>query len=353
MVNNRYARQIAYPQIGKSGQEKLAAARVAVIGAGALGSVIAEELCRAGVGYMLIADRDYVDVSNLHRQFLYDEADARAQRPKAQAAAERLKQINSEVTAEPYVADVDASNIESIVKGVDLLLDGTDNFETRALINEACHKHKKPWIYGAALGAHGATMNIFPDGATGPGGGLLPQGGPCFRCIVRDLPEPGSYPTCSSAGVVSMVTVVVASIECAEAVKIITGSEDVGTRYLDLDLWTNTFDDVEIGRDETCPVCGDPAHPRYEMLGRVSGAYTSAVCGQDAYQIVPGQKTSIDFEELSAQLGSAGTVRVEKYSLHFEGSGVSFVLFKDGRAIIRGAKDENAAKSIYSEYIGL
>jgi adenylyltransferase/sulfurtransferase len=342
-----------FPGVGRDGQQKLAEARVAVIGAGALGSVICEELCRAGVGYILLADRDYVDITNLHRQFLYDEEDVRQEKPKAQAAADHLKKINSEVTVEPYVADVDSSNIEELVKGVDLLVDGTDNFEVRALINEACHKHKKPWIYGAGLGAHGATMNIFPDGATRPDGRPLPQGGPCLRCIIRDIPAPGSYPTCSTAGVISMVTATIASIECAEAVKIITGSEDVSTRYLDIDLWANAFESVEILRDEECPVCGAPGMPRYELLGKASGAYTNAVCGQDAYQIVPAEKGEIDFEDMAAKLSKAGKVRAERFSLHFENESVSFVLFRDGRAIIKGAKDERAAKSVYSEYIGL
>jgi adenylyltransferase/sulfurtransferase len=355
MDNNRYSRQITFPGIGKEGQEKLAAARVAVIGAGALGSVIAEELCRAGLGYILLADRDYVDITNLHRQFLYDEEDVRLEKPKAEAASDHLRQINSEVTIEPYIADVDSSNIEELVKGVDLIIDGTDNFEVRALINEACHKHKKPWIYGAGLGAHGATMNIFPDGATRPDGSPLPQGGPCLRCFIRDIPAPGSYPTCSTAGVISMTTATVASIECAEAIKIITGSKDVSARYLDIDLWANAFEYVSILRDEECPVCGsnNSENPQYEMLGRVSGAYTNAVCGQDAYQVVPAGKAVIDFDDMAAKLRKAGAVRTERFSLHFEGDGVSFVLFKDGRAIIRGAKDEHAAKSIYSEYIGL
>ncbi|MDR0817034.1 MAG: ThiF family adenylyltransferase [Clostridiales Family XIII bacterium] len=353
MDNNRYSRQIIFPGIGRDGQEKLAKARVAVIGAGALGSVIAEELCRAGVGYILLADRDYVDITNLHRQFLYDEEDVKQEKPKAEAAADHLKKINSQVTVEPYVADIDSSNIEELVKGVDLLLDATDNFEVRALINEACHKHKKPWVYGAGLGAHGATMDIFPDGAVRPDGSPLPQGGPCLRCIIRDIPAPGSYPTCSTAGVIPMVTAIIASIECAEAVKIITGSEDLNTRYLDTDIWANTFDYVNILRDEECQVCGTHRQPHYEFLGKASGAYTNAVCGQDAYQVVPAEKGTIDFEDMAAKLSRAGAVRTERFSLHFEGEGISFVLFKDGRAIIKGAKDEPSAKQIYSEYIGL
>ncbi|MDR2487770.1 MAG: ThiF family adenylyltransferase [Clostridiales Family XIII bacterium] len=349
-MGNRYSRQTIFPGIGQAGQERLLSSRVAVIGAGALGSVVAEELCRAGVGHLLLADRDYVDITNLHRQFLYDEEDARLERPKAAAAAAHLARINSDVTVEPFVADVNASNIEDIVRDVHLVVDGTDNFEIRALMNEACHKHRKPWIYGAALGAQGAVMNIFPDGAALPDGTLLPQGGPCIRCLIQDIPAPGSYPTCSTAGVVPMATAAVASIECAEAVKILTNSPDISLRYLDIDLWANAFEHVEILRDEDCPLCG---RGTYELLGRPSGAYSAAVCGQDAFQVMPGQAARIDFDAIALRLSGTGTVRREKFSLHFDGDRISFVLFPDGRAIIKGAKDEAAAKSVYSEHIGL
>jgi len=244
----RYARQIIFPGIGEAGQEKLAASAAAVIGVGALGTVIAEELVRAGVGRVIIADRDYVNVSNLHRQFLFDERDAADEKPKAVAAAEHLAAINSQVKIDPLVCDIDASNIEQLVQDVDIILDGADNFEVRMLMNEAAHKYKKPYVYGGALGAQGAMMNILPD-SWAPGGNEIfdsapdvgtsqedAASGPCFRCLIRDVPEAGTYPTCSTAGVIAPITAVVASMQVTEALKILTGSPAVNHNYCDIDL---------------------------------------------------------------------------------------------------------------------
>ncbi|MDR3225488.1 MAG: ThiF family adenylyltransferase [Clostridiales Family XIII bacterium] len=375
----RYARQIIFPGIGEAGQRKLSASAAAVIGIGALGTVIAEELVRAGVGRVVIADRDYVNAGNLHRQFLFDEQDAAEEKPKAAAAAEHLAAINSQVKIEPIVCDIDASNIEQLVRDVDIILDGADNFEVRMLMNESAHKYKKPYVYGAALGAQGATMNILPEGwapatdnappaAQGATMNILPEDrapatdnapsaapGPCLRCLIREVPGAGTYPTCSTAGVIAPITAVVASMQVAEAIKILIGSPDVRRSYRDIDLWAGSVDDITIERDSGCPVCGVDGG-RYEYLGRVRGAHSAAVCGRDEYQITPGVQTPLDlaeFDDKLRRIDGAVSVKSTRFSLSFEGAGASFVLFPDGRAIIRNVKDEAQAKSVYAEYIGL
>ena len=252
----RYTRQISFYGIGAEGQKKISASRVAIIGAGGLGSVISEQLCRAGVGFIRIADRDCVELVNLHRQILYDEDDVRLKKMKASTAAEKLSRMNSDVTIEPFDGSVDSSCIEDLIEDVHLVLDATDNFETRVLIGEACHKYKKPWVYGAVLGASGAVMNIFPDGSAGPDGSPLPEGGPCFRCLMNEIPAPGEYPTCATEGIVPMDVAVVGSIEAAEALKILTGSSSISRKYLSIDIWENSFEYVEIPRREDCPLCG-------------------------------------------------------------------------------------------------
>jgi adenylyltransferase/sulfurtransferase len=333
----RYVRQTAYRGIRREGQEKLLASRVAVIGMGALGTVIAGNLCRSGVGFLRLIDRDIVEISNLQRQTLYTEKDARESLPKALAAAERLKEINSEITLEPRVADVNSSNIEGFIEDVDLVLDGCDNFELRFLINEACHKHKIPWIYGGALGAAGGMFVIVP-------------GGPCFRCFCPAPPPPGSYPTCSTEGVLSMTTGIVACFQSLEALKILTGAPGFSRKYLLLDLWGGAVDYVTIEKDPRCPVCGKGV---YELLERPSGAYAVSLCGQNSVQVVPDRKGDIDFEFFAQKLREIGRVDYTAFRLSFEDNKTSFHLLKDGRAIIRNVSDPGAAKSLYAEYIGL
>jgi len=261
---SRYIRQMTFSGLGVKGQEILRDSNVAIMGAGGLGSVISEHLCRAGIGKITLADCDVADITNLHRQFLYTEEDVRLKRPKASASAAHLAEINSDVVITPVVTVIDASNIEELIKDAHVVIDATDNFDTRALIGEACQKHKKPWIYGAALASSGAVMNIFPNGSSSPNGSLLPQGGPCFRCLIHDIPERGTYPTCKDEGVISMLTVTVASLQTAEAMKILIGSPDVSRKYLDIDVWMNNFEYVEISPDPNCRLC---VREEYEFLG--------------------------------------------------------------------------------------
>lgn len=332
----RYARQMVFAPIGKEGQEKLLRSKVAVIGMGALGTVAANHLCRAGVGHIRVVDRDYVEITNLQRQILYDEQDAGQSLPKAIAATNHLCRVNSEITLEPIIADVNPSNIEALVKDTDLVLDATDNFEIRFLMNEACHRHKIPWIYCGALGSAGMTMNILPDG-------------PCFACFMGDS-ESEPCETCGTAGVLNMVTAAMASIQAAEAVKILLGSGDVRRTLLSVDLWGTSFDAMEIEKDGCCPVC---ALGQYKRLGKPAGSYTASLCGADSVQVVPPKPVQVDFGELAARLEKIGEVRLSPYALRFSDARYEIMLFQDGRAIIKNAIDGNSAKSVYAEYIGL
>jgi adenylyltransferase/sulfurtransferase len=278
-----------------------------------------------------------VELSNLQRQALFDEEDVLRQTPKAVAACEHLKKINSEITMEPVVADVNSSNIEQFCSGVDIVLDGSDNMELRYLINEQCIKSGVPWIYGGALMADGASMNILPGKS------------PCFRCIFPNIPPPGSYPTCSTAGVLNMITAMVASVESVEAIKILLDSPDIRKTLLIVDLWQNVTDYLEVESDPLCPVCSEH---RYELLGKLPRAFTTSLCGRDAVQVVPGSTVPMDFNGLAAKLQKIGTVKQNSFSLSFDDGHISFQVFPDGRAIIQNVQDENTAKTIYSEYIG-
>jgi len=337
-TQKRYSRQTVFEKIGIPGQERLLAARVVVLGIGALGTVIANNLCRAGLGHLRLVDRDYVELSNLQRQVLFDEGDAAAQLPKAQAACKHLARINSQISLEPVVAHVDSSNIEELVKDADVVLDGSDNMELRFLVNEVCHKLKIPWVYGGVLGATGNCMTIVPGG------------GACFRCLVPKIPPAGSYPTCATTGVLNMASGIIASLESAEAVKIITGSTEVNRGIFVLDLWNNSAEYLNLVANPDCPVCG---RGEYEMLGRRAETLVASLCGRDEYQIIPREKARIDLAELGKRLSVSGKVDCGQFMLSFSAGEIGFSLFSDGRAIIKNVRDEKAARSVYSEYIGL
>ena len=242
---DRYSRQILYEKIGIKGQEKLFGAKAAIIGIGALGSVIANNLCRAGIGYLRLIDRDYVELSNLPRQMLFDEKDAAEKLPKAAVSSARLKKINSDTILEPVIIHVDSSNIEELIKDTDVVLDGSDNVEVRLLINEACHKLNIPWVYGSVLGATGNSLTIIPGE------------GPCYRCYMPVIHPAGTYPTCAEKGVLNMAPGIIASIESAEAIKIILGSHDVNRKVFVLDVWNNTAEYLDLAKNPECPVCGN------------------------------------------------------------------------------------------------
>lgn len=336
---SRYKRQTTFYGIGEEGQKKLLNSRVCIIGMGALGSVIANNLCRSGVGYIRIVDRDYVEKTNLQRQALFTEQDALDSLPKVIAAHSHLREINSEIVVDPVIADVNSASIGDLVKDVDLVIDGTDNFEIRFLINEACDKHQIRWIYGGAIAGSGATMNILQDG------------GPCFRCFMWEMPEPGSYPTCNTEGVIGSITGIIASYEAAEAVKILIGAnDDVSRQYHAIDIWDNTSEYFDIDKNPDCPIC---VHKQYELLNHAGGSHAVSLCGNDSWQILPQGRHTVDFTLLAERLEKLGTVKVTKFLLSFQGGGVSFKLFPDGRAIINDVKDGTEARTVYAEYIGL
>jgi adenylyltransferase/sulfurtransferase len=276
----RYARQTVFNRIGEEGQKKLLQSKVAIIGMGALGTVAANNLCRSGIGYIRMVDRDYVELSNLQRQVLFNEDDARENLPKAVAAFNHLFKINSEITMEPVVTDVNSSNIEKLLSGVDLVLDATDNWEIRFLMNEACHKNNIPWIYCAALGSHGMTMNILPGKVN-----------PCLRCfIVEDQSSPAF--SCSTFGVMNMITGTMASIQTMEAIKILLHSDSVRKELLTLDLWENQIDSVNVQKNDDCPVC---VHRQFDNLEKAVGSYSTSLCGSNSVQVVPHSPVKVDF----------------------------------------------------------
>ncbi len=333
----RYLRQIIFAPIGAAGQAKLVAARVLIVGCGATGSVVASTLARAGVGTIKIADRDFVELNNLQRQVLFDEADVAARAPKAIAAAQKLARINSAIQIVPCVADVNAENIEELIADVDLVLDGTDNFETRYLINDACVKHNKVWIYGGAVSSYGATMTIVPNDSA------------CFRCVFMHAPPPGTLPTCDTAGVIAPIVNVVGSLVSAEAIKFIVGSGQRNRGLVNIDLWENTFDTLQVERRADCPCC---VKHQFDYLDDASDG-AAFLCGRNAIQIRPSKKSALDLGTLAARLAPLGRVTQNEYLVQFTLDEFDVTIFSDARAIIQGTEDVSVARSVYAKYVGV
>jgi adenylyltransferase/sulfurtransferase len=337
--DERYSRQIRFAPIGADGQARISKARVALIGAGALGSVAAELLVRAGIGFVRIIDRDFVELSNLQRQALFDEEDVRQNLPKAVAAEAKLRRINSSVQIEAIVDDVNPSTVEDYIQDVDIVLDALDNFETRFVINDACAKHSRPWIYSAAVGSYGLVMPVIPGKS------------PCLRCMLGSLPAPGSSPTCDTAGVIGPITHIVASMQVAEALKWICGAvqpEDL--RLVTVDVWANTFHRMNLGAEvmATCPVCSEG---RYDYLNG-SPLRTVTLCGRNAVQLIPAIKGDMDFEKLSKSI-PAGAVQYNDFLMKCSTPPYELTLFKDGRAIVKGTEEASMARSVYSKIVGV
>jgi molybdopterin-synthase adenylyltransferase len=337
----RYARQIVFPGVGEEGQRALLKARVSIIGVGATGSVLANHLTRAGIGFLRLIDRDFIELNNLQRQLLYDEDDIAALLPKAVAAARKLRRINSSIAIEETVAEVTPANIAGFVSDVDLVLDGTDNFATRYLINDACVKLGKPWVYCGVIAAYGMTMTIRPHRS------------PCLRCVMGDLPAPGTVPTCDVAGVIGSIVTLMGSIAAAEAIKLIVGHGKLNAGMIYADLWEGNFDQFDLGGPRPdCPTCGRGEYP---FMSAETGARTTSLCGRDAVQVsVIGVRT-LDLEALADRLRAAGfgTVQCNPYLLRAEIDGYEFTVFGDGRAIIKGTADEARASTLYARYIGM
>jgi len=337
--NDRYSRQILFSGLGKEGQIRLLRSRVLLVGCGALGSAQAESLARAGVGKLRIADRDFIEYSNLHRQTMFTESDADNRLPKAVACANHIREINSEIEVEPNVTDVTHSNIEKLIEDCDLVLDGTDNFATRYLINDACIKQSVNWIYGAAVGSYGVTMTIRP-GET-----------PCLRCVFPESPPAASAPTCDTAGVIMPVISVVAAVQVTEALKLLTEQkEELHNSLMQIDMWRNEWRRIKLDRPVLdCPDCG---LRRFESLEPQAGEFAAILCGRHAVQISPAQPTRVDLGALSEKLAKLGSVKANDYLLRFDAGEYELTVFQDARSIIRGTNDLTTARSLYAKYIG-
>lgn len=338
-VDDRYSRQILFNGIGAEGQRKLLAARVLIVGCGALGSAHAEALARAGVGRLRIVDRDFVEPSNLQRQTMFTENDAEKRLPKAIAAGNRLREINSEIEIEPHVADVNHSNIEQLIDGCDVVLDGTDNFSTRYLINDACVKHETNWVYGAAVGSYGVTMTIRPHESA------------CLRCVFEEAPPAASAPTCDTAGVIMPVINVVSAVQVTETLKLLAGhDEDLHQSLMQFDVWRNEWRKISLGApNPDCPSCG---LGQFESLAPISSETAAVLCGRDAIQISPSQPTRINFSSLAERLRPSGDVKFNEYLLRFKTGPFELTVFQDARSIVRGTDQIATARSLYAKYIG-
>jgi adenylyltransferase/sulfurtransferase len=337
---DRYVRQMRYPPLGEAGQRRLAQSRALVCGCGALGSVLANTLVRAGVGAVRIVDRDFIETNNLPRQVLFDEADVAAGLPKAVAAAEKLRRVNSAAQIEPIVADIDHANIGQLCEGVDAIVDGTDNFETRFLINDAAVSRGLPWVYGGCVGAEGQTMTILPGDTA------------CLRCLLQECPPPGSTPTCDTAGILGPIVGVIASIEAIEAIKILSGNRQAVSRLLTVvELWDNRIRQVDISalRDQVdCPTC---RHGQFPWLAGKQGSRTAVLCGRNAVQLThPGAAVSLD--QLAQKLAGMGEVTRNAYLLRLKVDRYELTIFPDARAIISGTSDVAAARTLYAKYVG-
>jgi molybdopterin-synthase adenylyltransferase len=335
LLREKYSRQILFAGIGEKGQEKLLASKVVIVGCGAIGAASASLLARAGIGIIRIIDRDFVEASNLQRQTLFDEADAVAALPKAIAAERKLRSINSSIKVEGVVADLGANNAGELLHGFDVILDGTDNFETRFLINDFAVQQQKPWIYAAAVGSYGLTMAVRP-GQTA-----------CLACLLESGPQ-ALEETCDTVGVIAPIVNLIASVECAEAFKLLLGQNDRESKLISCDIWGGRFQELRVSRNPDCPVCagGQFAHLEGEAQPHIT------MCGRDSVQIHERTRT-LNLASLGSRLTrTVGEVRQNDYLLRFRVPPYEMTVFADGRAILKGTKDPAVARSLYARYIG-
>ncbi len=339
--SERYSRQTLFGGIGVEGQARLGTGRCAVIGCGALGSVLANTLVRAGVGFVRIVDRDFVDLSNLQRQVLFNERDVQDRLPKAEAARRRLSEVNSEIEIEAVVEDVDATNVLRLVDDVDVILDGSDNFALRYLVNDASLELGIPWIYGAAVGSYGLTMTIRPHET------------PCLRCVFPSPPPAEHSPTCDTAGVLGPIINMIASVQACEAIKLLAGKiESLSPYLLQMDVWDLTFRPLKIAnarQGDSCPACG---HGQRDYLRAETRSTLTTLCGRNAIQISHRERRDVDLEALARKLAGVGEVERNAYLLRLKTPDHEITVFRDGRAIVGGTDDAAAARSLYARFIG-
>ncbi len=337
-TSSRYSRQERFSPMGTEGQSRLGSARVLICGCGALGTVIAERLARSGVGHLRIVDRDWVELSNLQRQTLFCEQDAVQARPKAVAAAQALQSMNSEIVVEPIVEDVSYHNIESLASDCDLILDGTDNFETRFLINDYCVKHGVPWIHGGCLGASGQVMSILPGDTA------------CFRCLVPELPAREALETCDSAGVLGPAVGLIACLQAAEALKILSGNAAAVCRGLIvIDSWNTDFRVISLPRNGECKAC---RHADFPFLsGKIRTAAT-ILCGKNAVQIESPGLESATLEHIADRLRSLGAVQQNAFFVRLKLEAHTLTIFRGGRTVVEGTTTTAEAKSVLARTLG-
>jgi adenylyltransferase/sulfurtransferase len=338
---SRYSRQELFAGIGREGQARLRRARVVVVGCGALGSVASEMMVRAGVASLTVVDRDFVEESNLQRQSLFDEADVALGLPKAAAAETHLRALSSDVEVRGVVTDLVSDNADVLLRGADLVLDGTDNFETRFLLNDVCVRAGIPWVYGACVGSYGLALLVRP------------RVSPCLRCLLEERPAPGSGPTCDTAGVVAPIVHVVAGIQVAEALKLLSGrTESLLAGLVTVDLWSGQFDVLDLrGRAPWCPACTTGQFD-YAVAGPAGAS--AVLCGRDAVQVRPGREAEVDLGALAERVGASADVRaVNEHLVRFVVPEGELVVFRDGRAIVKNVRDTAQARSLYAKYVGV
>ena len=335
-IDERYSRQVLLAEIGAERQRTLSRSCAVIIGIGALGCVIANNLVRAGIGRIRLVDRDVVELNNLHRQTLYDEGDVGE--PKVMAAAKKLERVNSKISIEPLLKDANFSNIELIIRDTDVVVDGTDNMETRFLLNDACVRKGIPWVYGGAVGTNGMTMSIIP-GKTA-----------CFRCLNPHVPPAGALGTCDTMGVSNAITGVIGAIESSEAIKIMVGSGEINKDLLIYDVWRHGFQSIFIPRNGDCKCC---VQRDFEFLNVTKRTLVTSLCGKETVQITPVERGNIRLRELGGRLENLGEVEYTDYAITFKISGYELTVFKDGRATVKGTSDEVLARSLYSKYAGM
>ena len=337
----RYHRQTLLPWVGDAGQAAIARGRVLLVGCGALGTVVAEYLTRAGVGLLRIVDRDIVELTNLQRQTLFSEQDAEMGMPKAPAAAARLREINTSITVEPMTVDVDRQNIQNLSADVDVIVDATDNAPTRYLINDVSLSQKTPWIYGACVGMTGRMMTV------------LPHQTPCLRCLFPSAPGPGELATCDTSGVLGPLAGVVASLQAADALKVLTGrSELVARQILAVDLMTGRFHgtSTESGGRTDCPACSG----QYDYLHSTAQPDETLLCGRNTVQIRAPRGAAVDLSDIAQKLRVAGSVEQTPYLVRcrLTDAALALTVFPDGRVLIQGTSDLARARSIHARYFG-
>jgi molybdopterin-synthase adenylyltransferase len=335
---DRYTRQTIFPGIGPEGQRRLGEGFAAVVGCGALGTVISSALVRAGVGRVRVIDRDFIEYHNLQRQLLFTERDIEEGLPKAVAAERHLREANSAVQVEGVVADFSRTNAEKLVEGADVILDGLDNFETRLLINDVALKLRIPWVYGGAIGSTGMTATFLPDER------------PCFRCMVNSPPAGGTM-TCDTAGVVNAVPWIVGSLEATEALKIMLRTAPVSRDLVVLDVWQRSFESLPLAdlADVDCLACNGT----YEFLPGKPRTRVTSLCGQNAVQIWNAAAVGMPLAQIKDRLSLLGAVEGNEYMVRFPVGEQELVIFYDGRTIVRGTRDERVAKTLYAKYVGM